>query len=274
MKADTRLDVVERAHLLDPTDHTFRIDRYPVPDDLTDLARRFWIPVWDVPDGVGSRQQVLQYPVCLVVVTAEYARFSGVTSGLATTTLRGTGWAVGLMLQPAAGALLTGGPVDRWTDRVDDLAAVLGDGGARVTERVRAAMSGDPQGPEAHAEAMAALVEVLRAHLPVDDEGLLVNRLVADVEGDPGLLRVEQLCERFGIGERALQRLVRRRTGLSPKWLIQRRRLQEAAERLRTHDEPLAQVAARLGYADQPHLTRDFRRVTGLTPGEFAARFH
>jgi AraC-like DNA-binding protein len=32
-------------------------------------------------------------------------------------------------------------------------------------------------------------------------------------------------------------------------------------------------VAADLGYADQPHLTRDFARVTGMTPGQFAARY-
>ena len=37
-----------------------------------------------------------------------------------------------------------------------------------------------------------------------------------------------------------------RRLGLTPKWLIQRRRLQEAAERLRTTGTSLADVAAAL----------------------------
>ena len=33
----------------------------------------------------------------------------------------------------------------------------------------------------------------------------------------------------------------------------------------------LAEVSALLGYADQPHFSRDFSAVTGMTPREFAA---
>ena len=62
-----------------------------------------------------------------------------------------------------------------------------------------------------------------------------------------------------------------RRLGLTPKWLIQRRRLQEAAELLRTGEEGAAEVGAMLGYADQAHFIRDFSAVTGMTPGRFAA---
>ncbi len=115
--------------------------------------------------------------------------------------------------------------------------------------------------------------DALRPLLPVDAEGELVNRVVAFVEGDREVTRVAQVCAEFDLSERALQRLVRRRLGLTPKWLIQRRRLQEAAERLRGHGPTLAEVSALLGYADQPHFSRDFTRVTGMTPGAFAARY-
>ncbi|NED59463.1 helix-turn-helix domain-containing protein, partial [Streptomyces sp. SID10244] len=48
---------------------------------------------------------------------------------------------------------------------------------------------------------------------------------------------------------------------------------QEAAERLRGSGTTLAMIAAELGYADEAHLVRDFRTVTGMTPGQFASRF-
>ncbi len=43
--------------------------------------------------------------------------------------------------------------------------------------------------------------------------------------------------------------------------------------RLRDRPNSLSDVAADLGFADQPHFTRDFRSVTRMTPGELAARY-
>jgi AraC-like DNA-binding protein len=274
MKPDSPrpLDPIERAHLKDPDDASHVMYRYPADPEFDGFLQRFWIPVWSVPPGQEAPQRVLQYPVSLVVVSDEYARFYGVVSGLSTTTLSGDGWAVGVMCAPAAGALIAGGPMDRYTDRHVDVADVLGDAAEDLTARVRAAMSTDPHSPAAHSEAMAAFGNALRPFLPVDDEGRMVNEVVAFVEGDREVTRVAQVCERFGMPERALQRLVQRRLGLTPKWLIQRRRLQEAAERLRGGPAGLGDVAAVLGYADQAHFTRDFARVTAMTPGQFAAR--
>jgi AraC-like DNA-binding protein len=59
--------------------------------------------------------------------------------------------------------------------------------------------------------------------------------------------------------------------GVSPKWVIRRYRLQEAAEQLKGRRPPtLAALAASLGYADQPHFARDFKLTVGQTPRAFA----
>src|SRR3712207_6815893 len=121
-----RMDKIERAHLKDPGDASHTMFRYLPSPEFDGLLQRFWVPVWSVPPGREAPQKVLQYPDSLIVVTAEYARFYGVVSGLSTTTLSGDGWAVGLMCEPAAGYLIAG-PMDRYTDRFVDVREVLGD---------------------------------------------------------------------------------------------------------------------------------------------------
>jgi AraC-like DNA-binding protein len=266
MTENRRIDPTERAHLLDASGYTPVIHRFAPTPALAPLVRRYWMPVWSLPDGQVSVQRVLQYPVCLIVVSHEYALLVGPSGGLSTQELSGTGWALGTMLQPAAGVALAGGPVERLTDRAVPLADTA------LVQRIRDAIGDDPDDPDRQQAGVAAVAGALTALLPVDEEGLLVNAVVEYVEGHPDVQRVGQVCDKFAVSERTLQRLTARRIGLSPKWLIQRRRLHEAAERLAAAERPdLARVAADLGYADQAHFGRDFRAVTGLTPGEFAA---
>lgn len=269
---DGPLDLTEAAHLRDARGFSPSLRRYAPPAALGDVVRRFWVPVWSLPDGEVSVQRVLQYPVCQVVVGPDGGQLVGPHSGLSTQELAGRGWVVGAMMQPAAGLALAGGPVVALTNERRDLADVAALDGAGLVAAVGAALGADPAAVERQQEACALVAEALAALLPADDEGRLVNAVVEYVEGDREVQRVGQVCAKFDLGERALQRLLRRRIGLSPKWLIQRRRLHDAAELLRAGASvDLARVAADLGYADQAHFTRDFRAVTGLTPGEFSA---
>lgn len=283
MKPDTDVDAdtgvvvstvrrgpAELAHLTGPPDACHRTYRYAAGADLTGLLRRFWIPVWSVPPGQEAPQRMLQDPACLIVISGDHARFYGVAPELSTTTLVGDGWAVGLVLAPAAGHAIAG-PVDTLNDRYVELEDVLGEGGRAVVDRVRGVMAPDPHDPAAHRAAIGACEDALRRFLPLDADGEFLNAVVAAVENDRELLLVAQICERFGVGERALQRLLRRRLGLTPKCLIQRRRLQEAAARLREESTTQAELAAAVGYADQSHMIRDFLHITGTTPGRFIA---
>ena len=54
-------DDIERAHLRDPADRSFTIHRRLPPASLRPWLRRYWIPVWDVPEGERAEQRVLQY---------------------------------------------------------------------------------------------------------------------------------------------------------------------------------------------------------------------
>jgi AraC-like DNA-binding protein len=261
------VDPVDRAHLTGVTRPSPPIHRYAPSPHLADLVDRYWIPVWSLAEP--STQSTLQHPVCLLVVSNTYARMYGVVRGRSSVTLEGDGWAVGTMLTPAAGRLVLGRSVATITDTHLDLGEVASlDAGALVAE-VRAAMATGPHDPRAHAAAIGALEQRLTTYLPVDEQGLLVNELVLWLREHPEVTRVADLAAHAGLTERSLQRLVEQRVGLSPKWLIQRRRLHDAVEGLKAGEQSLADMAARLGYADQAHFTHDFRTVTGMTPGEF-----
>ena len=68
-----------------------------------------------------------------------------------------------------------------------------------------------------------------------------------------------------------LQRLFGRYVGVSPKWVIQRYRLHEAAEQLATGESvSQTELALNLGYSDQAHFIRDFKAIVGVSPAAYA----
>jgi AraC-like DNA-binding protein len=225
---------------------------------VADRVVWFWIPEWDLPPGRTSRQHVIAFPACNLVVEDGIVTISGPTTRASHRDLVGRGWAVGALLRPAAVRALLPAP-----GALADLQRPFD--APELATRVAAAMS---SGEDRHQRAVAVFTDWLLEHVPpADDEARLAAALVELVGSDPALLRVEDAASALGVSVRTVQRLARRYVGVTPVAMIRRRRLQEAAERLRV--EPgvgLADVAADLGYADHAHLTRDFRAVLGITP--------
>jgi AraC family transcriptional regulator len=59
-------------------------------------------------------------------------------------------------------------------------------------------------------------------------------------------------------------------TGLAPHRYIIARRIERAKHLLRGEEDlSLAQIAARVGFWDQGHFTRHFKRLVGVTPKRF-----
>jgi AraC-like DNA-binding protein len=99
-----------------------------------------------------------------------------------------------------------------------------------------------------------------------------VAAIVDRITADPGLRRVASLADVFGLPERRLQRLFAEYVGVSPKWVMRRARLHEAALCADAGgDVDWATLATDLGYADQAHLTRDFTATLGMPPSRYAA---
>jgi AraC-like DNA-binding protein len=114
--------------------------------------------------------------------------------------------------------------------------------------------------------------DFLRCRLTEPDENVIrLTEIVYAVAKERDILKVEDLVDRYGLNKRTLQRLFARYVGVSPKWVIQRYRLHEAAEQLSTVETVnQAELALSLGYSDQAHFVRDFKSIVGVSPAAYA----
>ena len=80
---------------------------------------------------------------------------------------------------------------------------------------------------------------------------------------------VGRLAASLGQSVRTLRRKIGSSTGLAPKRFLAVERFGRAVREVPIRNSPLATVAGDLGFADQAHLTREFRRHAGLAPGAF-----
>ncbi|GAA2631028.1 helix-turn-helix domain-containing protein [Paractinoplanes durhamensis] len=232
-------------------------DRLPAPDPVAQLVRWFWIPEWQIQPGRTSRQHLISFPASNLVVEPGAAGLAGPTTRSSYRDLTGTGWGVGALLQPAAVPHLLGDPT-AWRDTYATVDLPV------LHRLVSDAMTGPG---DRHGRAVEAFAGWLAGEIPPPDrEALQANEMAAVIDSDPTVRTVEDAAARLNISVRSLQRLARRYVGLTPLAMIRRRRLQEAAERLRKDpDTNLADVAADLGYSDHAHLANEFRAVLGLT---------
>lgn len=246
------------------------VSRIPPSGEGALLARWFWVPEWDLPEGAVHEALTLPFPACQLVVESDGVHVYGPVTRAWRRDLVGHGWGVGALLTPgAAHALL--GDVAAWQDRTTPAK-----GADSLHPHVAAVM--DATGPASTRHDAAAhlleewLLDRLARVVSDDPEAVLARRLVDLADGDPELLRVDDLARRLSMSERAVQRIARSHVGMSPAAMIRRRRLQEAAARVREDPESdLASIAADLGYSDHAHLTREFGRVLGFTPTGYRA---
>ena len=244
-----------------------RLDRHKPTDALAPFVDYYWIPRWDLRGRPPHEQTVLPHPNVHLVFEAGGAGIFGVDRRLFTRSLSGLGLAFGVRFTAGGFRPFWQAPISQLTDRVVSAARLFGP----RTEKTRQAIIGDFDVDDGvmigYAEAL--LHSVMPERDPLAEQ---VAGLVSHITEDPGLRRVDELCAVSGLSARTLQRLFADYVGVSPKWVMRRARLHDAAERADS-GEPVdwAALAADLGYADQAHLTRDFTLTIGVPPSRYAA---
>ena len=255
-----------------------RLDRHKPSDALAPFVDYYWIPRWDLRGQPPHEQTVLPHPNVHLVFEASGAGIFGVDRRLFTRSLSGLGLAFGVRFTAGGFRPFWQAPISQLTDRVVPAARLFG---PRAEKTRQAIMDDfDSGGLDVDDGVMIGYAEAL-LHSVLPERDPLAEQaaaLVSRITDDPGLRRVDQLSASSGITARTLQRLFADYVGVSPKWVMRRARLHDAAERADS-GEPVdwAALASDLGYADQAHLTRDFTvtiRIPARTVGYAEALLH
>ena len=249
----------------------FRLVRHRPSEALAPFVDYYWILRWDLRGEPPHSQTILPHPNVNLSFEASGAGIYGVDRRLFTRSLSGLGLAFGVRFTAGGFRPFWQAPISQLTDRVVRAARLFG---PRV-ERARQAIMGDLGADSGADDArMIGYAEALLGSVLPERDRLAeqVAALVSRITDDPGLRRVDELSAASGMTARSLQRLFADYVGVSPKWVMRRARLHEAAERADS-GEPVdwASLAANLGYADQAHLTRDFTATLGVSPTRYAA---
>lgn len=239
----------------------YRLDRLPASADLAGLVERNWLVSWDLPPGRRVTVTLLPHPCVNLVHVDGQVAVAGVGRSRFGYELSGRGRVFGVKFRPGGFHPFLGRSVAELTERTVPLWWPGAD-------RLAAALTG-----AGDLTAMAGVArEYLRDRRPEADPVVArVGAIVHTMLHDRTISTVEEVTSRFGIRARTLQRMFRRYVGVSPKWVLGRYRLHEAAARIA--DGPggnWAEVAVELGYFDQPHFIRDFTRAVGQTPSAYA----
>jgi len=145
---------------------------------------------------------------------------------------------------------------------------------------LRAELSGSPSGrlfTDSLAMALAArLLSSYGASPPTANAGAgglsptELRRAIEYVQDNLTLdTSLESIAVAVGISPTRLKTLFKQSTGWSPYQYVLQQRVECTQNLLRRGDLTPGQVALRVGFYDQSHLNRHFKRIVGLTPKEF-----
>ncbi|MCQ6560290.1 DUF6597 domain-containing transcriptional factor [Paenibacillus mendelii] len=245
-------------------DTKFSLNRFPPSPDTSFFIQHYWVIQWDLRGQAPYCQTVIAHPNVNLVVEKETTRIYGVSSATSSHLLKDQGWVVGVKFKPGGFYPFWNAPVSHLTDQSLGIEEVFG--------LDSLSLEGEVLQQYHHIEQAAHRVDTFfRDRLPERDPNVeLVSEIVYGIRDDRTIRQVNDAARMSGLHQRTLQRLFDRYVGVSPKWVILRYRLHEAAERMHQDEaNDWTALSLDLGYYDQSHFIRDFKSIVGLSPEEY-----
>jgi AraC-like DNA-binding protein len=248
------------------------LERIECSPELSPWVENYWSLRWDLPSGSSYVSSTLPHPACNLSVERGHQRdevgadpvvVTGVVTKRFDVTIREAGWVYAAKFRPGGLAALTGVHARTLRNATVPASEVLDPATTNALREL---------GPQASpGESRGLFDEVLgRLATTLTRDYLLLLDVIAAMLDDRSLLRVAQVEEKCGVSTRALQRLFERYVGVSPKWVLSRYRMHDAVTDLDAgYGGSLADLAAKYGWFDQAHFTREFTNLVGVPPSAY-----
>lgn len=194
---------------------------------------------------------------------------AGLSDAYAVTESSGSQRGIQVMFTPQGARRFFRLPMQDLTNRVFLLPDLLGDGAA-------ARLIGALQAAGAWPDCFACLDAVIAARVaPGDGVDLAGSRATGwalrQIALQAGRSPVAALATEMGVSRQYLAAQFREHVGLSPKTVGRLLRLRHVLALIDAAPARWTDLALAAGYSDQAHFNRDFRGLTGHTPGDYLA---
>lgn len=165
----------------------------------------------------------------------------------------------GVYLYPYAIAALFGVPASAVVNQQVELAALLGQTGSDIEEKIMLATDNYQRTAILTAFFESQLNRYHKAPPPV-------FKAISHIIKSKGTITVDALAQKHFLSTRQFERNFKEFAGFSPKLYSRIIRFQAAIEKYKDKNHSLTQIAYDCGYYDQSHFIHDFKEFSGYHP--------
>lgn len=245
-------------------ENKFQLTRIKPSEELAYFVKHYWIIRWDLTDSGPYLQEVVPNPCVNLVFEKNKSAIFGIKLGKSTHLLKGRGIVCGVKFKPGGFYPFYKQPISSLTNSSITLEEVFNVNANHLERQMVTNITDE--------DLVKQVERFLSTRLPLPDvQVTLINKIIDVIHADREIIKVDNICQKFCMNKRQLQRLFQDYVGVSPKWVIKLYRLQQAAEMIDQENiKNLTELGLDLGYYDQAHFIKDFKSFIGKTPLQYS----
>lgn len=205
-------------------DTSLGLTRFEPSAELAVFVEHYWEVVWQ--NQPTTLRETVPHPSVFLAIEHDRSTLGGVYQKRFSRMIEGDGRVLGVKFRPGGFKTFVNSSVCDLTNQVVLPETIFGQAFSKLEKNALATSDA--------AMAFELVDQFLIQRDPIGTPELdLVREIMTLIETDRSIKRADAIADQFSIGLRSLQRLFKQYVGVSPKWVIQRHRLIEAAERIR-----------------------------------------